>query len=315
MDLGVMLRERLGIEMRPQARVAPLSIPLAVVDVETTGIWAEGTDRIAEIAILHLDERLQVVAEYGTLVNPQRDLGPTWLHGIRGRDASLAPIFAEVADDVVHWLRGRAVVAFNGRFDLRFLTAEFARLGLALPEIPLLDLYAFTGETLSVACSAYGVEIEEEHTALGDAYATAALLRVVAADPRFDADQVETPQPDDAWPSLRYEPTEVRRDSVRGAPDEAEASMPLLVPGSALCFTGDSSIVLGSLPLTRRDAERLAAAAGFVVKSGVSKKLSVLVAADPSSLSGKAARARALGIPIVGEATFWSALGYDIRGT
>jgi DNA polymerase-3 subunit epsilon len=293
--------------------VAPFSIPLAVVDVETTGIWAEGTDRIAEIAILHLDEHLQVVAEYATLVNPQRDLGPTWLHGIRGRDVAAAPKFADIADDVVHWLRGRAVVAFNGRFDLRVLAAEFGRLGLAIPEIPLLDLYAFTGGTLAAASSTYGVEIEDEHTALGDAAATAALLRAVAAAPGFDVDHIEAPQPDDAWPSLHYEPTEVRRDRVPDAPHEAEAPMPVLVPGSALCFTGDSSIVLGSLPLTRTDAERLAAAAGFVVKSAVSRKLSALVAADPSSQSGKATRARALSIPIVGEVTFCRALGYDIQ--
>lgn len=54
-------------------------------------------------------------------------------------------------------------------------------------------------------------------------------------------------------------------------------------------------------------AEELAEA-GFVVKSGVSKKLDRLVAADPDSLSGKARKARDYGIPVVGEEYVWSHL-------
>jgi DNA polymerase-3 subunit epsilon len=114
-DFGAILRSRAGVEAARAGNVNPFSVPLAVVDVETTGTWAEGTDRIAEIAILHLNQNLETIAEYSSLVNPRRDLGATWLHGITGQDIASAPLFSDVVDDVAHWLRGHAIVAYNGR--------------------------------------------------------------------------------------------------------------------------------------------------------------------------------------------------------
>ena len=43
-------------------------------------------------------------------------------------------------------------------------------------------------------------------------------------------------------------------------------------------------------------------ARGFAPKCALTKKVTLLVAADPDSLSGKARKARDYGIPIVGEA-------------
>ncbi|WP_104135462.1 MULTISPECIES: hypothetical protein [unclassified Cryobacterium] len=52
----------------------------------------------------------------------------------------------------------------------------------------------------------------------------------------------------------------------------------------------------------RSDWESELLARGFAPKSAVTKKVILLVAADPHSLSGKARKARDYGIPIVGEA-------------
>jgi DNA polymerase-3 subunit epsilon len=43
----------------------------------------------------------KVVSEFSTLVNPQRDVGPTRIHGLRARDVAAAPHFAEVAGQVL----------------------------------------------------------------------------------------------------------------------------------------------------------------------------------------------------------------------
>ena len=102
---------------------------LAVLDLETTGFNASRHDRVIEVAIVQLDETLTPTWEYCSLVNPDRDLGPTHVHGLAGRDVREAPPFVEVADDIVHWLAGRVIVGHNVAFDLRFLRAEFDLLG------------------------------------------------------------------------------------------------------------------------------------------------------------------------------------------
>ncbi len=53
---------------------------IAVIDVETTGLY--NTDRVVEIAILTLDCDGRVHDEFETLVQPLRDVGPTWIHGV-----------------------------------------------------------------------------------------------------------------------------------------------------------------------------------------------------------------------------------------
>ena len=101
----------------------------AVLDFEASGFVPEGNDRIVEIAVVQLSSNLKVEGEYTSLVNPARDLGATYIHGITGSDVQEAPAFAEVADNMVVWLSGRVIVAHNAPFDIRFLRAEFTRLG------------------------------------------------------------------------------------------------------------------------------------------------------------------------------------------
>jgi len=62
-------------------------------------------------------------------------------------------------------------------------------------------------------------------------------------------------------------------------------------------------------PVTRAQAYRLALDAGLTVLENVTKRLDVLVVADPLSESGKAKKARAYGTRIVAEAVFWHSIG------
>jgi DNA polymerase-3 subunit epsilon len=52
---------------------------------------------------------------------------------------------------------------------------------------------------------------------------------------------------------------------------------------------------------------------GLIIKSGVSNKLDYLVTADPNSLSGKARKAKDLGIRIVAEPVFWNMIGLAVE--
>lgn len=57
----------------------------------------------------------------------------------------------------------------------------------------------------------------------------------------------------------------------------------------------------GEMSKDHLDIESDLRAAGFVPHSAITKKVKLLVAADPDSFSGKARKARAYGVPIVGE--------------
>lgn len=70
-----------------------------------------------------------------------------------------------------------------------------------------------------------------------------------------------------------------------------------LKPGDLVVFTGQMSE-------PREVWEARAAAAGLVPHRGATKKVSLVIAADPDSLSGKARKAVDYGIPIVTEEAF-----------
>ncbi len=83
--------------------------------------------------------------------------------------------------------------------------------------------------------------------------------------------------------------------------------------GKSVCFTGELTCRLGGEKITRKDAKRLATEAGLVVRQRVTRKLDLLVVADPDSLSGKARKARDYGVRIIAEPAFWPMIGVDVR--
>ncbi|MSY02506.1 MAG: hypothetical protein F2672_02225, partial [Actinobacteria bacterium] len=60
----------------------------AVVDTETTGFGK--TDRIIEIGIVLVDGN-EIIQEWETLINPERDISNSNIHGITSEIVSLAP--------------------------------------------------------------------------------------------------------------------------------------------------------------------------------------------------------------------------------
>ena len=83
--------------------------------------------------------------------------------------------------------------------------------------------------------------------------------------------------------------------------------------GKTVCFTGQLNSRLGGLLIERSVAQQIAMEHGLIIKSGVSNKLDFLVASDPNSLSGKAQKARELGVKIVAEPVFWSMIGLKVE--
>jgi DNA polymerase-3 subunit epsilon len=411
----------------------------AVLDVETTGLRPQGHDRITEIAVVRMDDTYRSIDEWVTLVNPQRDLGPTSVHGITGRDVALAPSFAEIAGDVLERLADAVVVGHNVPFDLAFVRAEVARLGYELPLVDGLctlrlscSLGFHSAASLDSCCQEIGVAHEGRHSALGDARATAGLLRAyleharctgqviavpspipaallpklapsgrvhlraseapppgrslaslvsrlpttatavdadqgavlgytdllgrVIEDRRITADEIEAlAELALSWNLSRQTITEVHRsyvtslvaialaDDVLTDAERADielvarlldlqdvfaeltrAARPALraalttverrteFAGKSVCFTGESVCFVRGNRLDRATQELLAANAGLAIAAQVTKKLDLLVLADPDSLSGKARKAAAYGVRRVAERAFWPAIGVCI---
>ena len=84
-------------------------------------------------------------------------------------------------------------------------------------------------------------------------------------------------------------------------PDEAPSAL-VLRKGTAVVFTGEAP------GIERSDLQYQATSLGLRVTSSVSRKTELLVSADPDSISGKAQRARELGIPIVDYGTYFRML-------
>lgn len=410
---------------------------IAVVDVETTGLFPLRHDRVIEIAavVVNLDSGIE--REFVSLVNPGRDIGPSSIHGLTSADIIAAPPFGNIVSQLLDVCNGTiAIAGHNMRFDRQFLQCEFARIEQSLPDCcSLCTLELAGGRCLEHCCQRFGVEFDgRAHSALHDARAAAKLLlRLLAENPQH-INRLSRLEPIN-WPKVCFatRPPLTREDSRRrraeppsylrrllgrvhgtaaerhtdgaalaysalldrvledryvdeteadallemaaqweldgsaiaaihrdyllnlavaawedgvvtdaerrdlelvaqllgqgeGAVDAAlseAAEMPRTVSDHALkpkenlagkrvCFTGEFSCTLGGDPISRDHARALSEEAGLEVVASVTKKLDLLVVADPQTQSGKAKKARQYGIRIMHEPVYWQAINADI---
>lgn len=83
--------------------------------------------------------------------------------------------------------------------------------------------------------------------------------------------------------------------------------------GLTVCFTGALECTLEGEKITRERAQELATRAGLVVQPRVTKRLDILVCADPASMSGKAKTAREYGTRVLTETAFWPLIGVEVQ--
>lgn len=158
---------------------------LTIIDVETTGLFPDHYDRIVEVAAIHLNENGSIGDQYVTLVNPVRDLGPTHIHNITASDVKGAPEFNQIVGDLIEYISGSVVIGHNVTFDLRFIRAELARMGIQMPPCPYACTLSMTRKfapyldcrKLDQICTKLGIDYSRQHSALHDARAVAELLQ------------------------------------------------------------------------------------------------------------------------------------------
>lgn len=288
----------------------------AVFDTETTGISPAMGHRVIEIAVVLVDDSGRVEDTWSTLLRPDRDLGPQHIHGIKARQVLDAPRFGDIAGRLVQLLAGRTLVAHNLPFDLRFLSAEFERLGhrlsyehqLGVCTMKWSSVFLTSRErSLLACCEAAGISLTDWHSALADTTATARLLGHYIAEARGRVPWREEVRSSRgvAWPSIPIVEAKLRQRDSEPSPVRDDAAMVPLAPGDLVVFTG-------AMAESRDEWEQRAVAHGFVPWPSVTKRVKLVVAADPDSLSNKAKKARGYGIPIVDVDRFRAALGYSV---
>lgn len=155
--------------------------PRVFLDLETTGLDS-GADRVIEIGAVPQRDGSE---PYHRLVSPgdaEIARGAFEAHGYTKEMLAGKPSFAEIAAEVAEFLRGCELVAHNAPFDVEFLDAEFARLGMP----PVSETVAEVTDTLEMAKSMFpgarnsldslagkaGIDVRERrprHSALVDA--------------------------------------------------------------------------------------------------------------------------------------------------
>jgi DNA polymerase-3 subunit epsilon len=102
-----------------------------VLDTETTGLSAEGGDRIIELGCVELYARKLTGNNLHFYFNPERDSHEDALrvHGISNEFLRDKPKFAQLADDILNYLADAELIIHNAAFDIGFLNKELERVG------------------------------------------------------------------------------------------------------------------------------------------------------------------------------------------
>jgi DNA polymerase-3 subunit epsilon len=155
----------------------------AVVDIETTGSKFPG-NRIIDLAIIRHNGR-EVVSEWHTLLRPDVAIPPfvVELTGITEEMVANAPLFQEMAVDIIAQLRDCTFVAHDVNFDYSFLRHELKEVGYTLEMEKICTLKnsrkflpGHPSYSLGRLCTSLDITVDQRHRAIGDARATAELF-------------------------------------------------------------------------------------------------------------------------------------------
>lgn len=155
-----------------------------VLDTETTGLEPSQGHRIIEIGCVELLNRRQTGNNLHIYINPQReiDAGALEVHGISSEFLQDKPVFSEVADIFLDFVKGAELIIHNAPFDVGFLDYELSDLNRGYKSMEdycvILDTLAMARKkhpgqknSLDALCKRYYVDNSQRelHGALLDA--------------------------------------------------------------------------------------------------------------------------------------------------
>ena len=151
-----------------------------VLDTETTGLQAEGGDRLIEIGCVELLNRMPTGNEFHVYVNPERDVPAeaSAVHGLTAEMLADKPVFRKVARPFLDFIANDHLVIHNANFDVGFLNMELRRVSAPLIKTERVVDTLFLARrkhpggpnTLDALCKRYGIDNSKrtKHGALLD---------------------------------------------------------------------------------------------------------------------------------------------------
>jgi len=128
---------------------------LIILDTETTGISTREGHRIVEIGCVEMINRQLTGRNYHVYINPLRFMEQEVIdvHGLTNEFLQDKPVFSQVAEEFIDFIRGAELVIHNAKFDVGFMDHEFAMVGKNLPMTE--DICTVT-DTLMVSKDEFG---------------------------------------------------------------------------------------------------------------------------------------------------------------
>jgi DNA polymerase-3 subunit epsilon len=211
-----------------------------VLDTETTGLSTAQGHRIIEIGCIELVNRRLSGRDYHRFVNPERDIdeGAERVHGINRADLEGQPRFADIAEELLEFIRGAELVIHNAEFDVGFLEYELQLMQHPQPQITqhaeVLDtlglarkLHPGQRNSLDALCKRYDVDASRRdvHGALIDAELLAGVyLAMTGGQAALSLDEdVSVAAADDASGERLHRPRNLKLRVVNASAGEAAA--------------------------------------------------------------------------------------------
>lgn len=165
------------------------ALTLVALDTETTGLDPT-KDRLVQIGAVRLTHGAEPTEEvFSTLVDPGGPIpaGSTAIHGIADEDVKGAPSAGTALQDLAEFLGDAVIIGHTIGFDLEILKREAERHEVAWRTPAALDIRPMSqgvlqnlpGYDLDALCTHLNIEIENRHSALGDAVAAANVLHAL----------------------------------------------------------------------------------------------------------------------------------------
>lgn len=159
------------------------------LDTETTGLNADGGDRIIEIGCVEMVGRRLTGNNRHYYLNPQRPSHPDALkvHGLTDEFLADKPLFGSVVDELLAYLSGAEIVIHNAAFDIGFLDKELERCGkpgvasqvVQITDSLLMAREIFPGKSNSLDALCKRLEVDNSSRTLHGALLDAGLLAEV----------------------------------------------------------------------------------------------------------------------------------------
>ncbi len=121
-----------------------------ILDTETTGLEPEKGHRIIEIGCIEVKDRRKTDRYLHYYINPEREIEQeaVEIHGITNAQLQAEPLFEDIADTFLDFVRDSELIIHNAPFDVAFINAELSRLG---EEWGKLEDYCRVTDTLEMA--------------------------------------------------------------------------------------------------------------------------------------------------------------------